>query len=470
MALFEEKDDGTNQEPEETVRPKIEPEVYRGITIDTAYTPASSLLTYVEGSDWTVDYYSQVLGADSEPMPLSLGRDPVYQQYKRIKSMVIRVTTPLGFNQDTETTTMEVTGAATTFPFLVPNIGDMFVADVGDGRIGLFTVSDQPVRATILRDSVYTIQYVMVSELTKSQMDDLEAKSIQTFTYSHDSLINGLGPFVTEQDRIREANYSDTYHELVSRYLQDFYSTEHATLLVPDQRDKTYDHFTTRAVLSLIGSRHHSRLRRVKELNVTAEPVMSEITAWDALLRQDATKLLGALTEMRLVSTRYFKGRVTLQALGYTGIDSVVFPKHAASSVDSWYDHEDAGDYGGESLLEGKPRRSTYMEFPSQAERQPPEFQETLVSAEVEPWAVPADIHPVAQDDYYIFTEAFYDDDAAQQSKLEMLARQVVNREALNLPQLDHLLTRVYDWDNLERFYYYPVLFVILKLAMRSRA
>lgn len=462
MALFEDKD-APLPEPPATIRPKIEPKQFDGITVDTKYTPSSALLTWVEGSNWTVDYFSQVLGADNEPTAQDLHREPIYQQYRRIKAMHLKVTTPLSFSQDPTLKTMDVRGSGITYPFLVPNKGDMFVADIGDGRIGAFTITEAT-RATILKDSVYNVEYALVAELDNQRMADLDRKTIETFHYSQASLISGCGPFVTAEEKMRGERYQEMYRELIKRYLTDFFSQEHSTLLVPDQLRKTYDHFTTRAVLQTVDSDVDIRLRRVREMNVSAEPVMHQPTLWDAIIRMDDTRMYGATQKANLVTTTYFKGRPTLQALGYTGIDRLVFPIDVATDVDTQYDHNYA-DRAGLPFREGRPRRPLPGEPKTQAERNLRFFQPTPMMEGVDPWRLPPDIHPVVHDDYYVFSEAFYRDDRDHQSKLELLMGQAIRREALNLDALDALLTHVFDWDNLERYYYYPAVWCLLKRA-----
>ncbi len=466
MALFDEKtEEGATPPP--AITPHIEPAVFDGITVDTEYTPSSALLTWVEGSNWTVDYYSQVLGSDNEPTPQDINRDPIYQQYKLIKAMDLKVTNPLSFSQDPQLRTMEVRGSGITYPFLVPNKGDMFVADVGDGRVGVFTITEA-LRSTILRDSVYTVEFMMVAELDRTRLNDLERKTIETYHYSQDSLIRGCGPFVTEQEKTRHQRYAELRHELIRRYLTDFLSQEHSTLLVPDQLRKTYDHFVTRAVNMLVSTQDDMRLRRVKELNVTAEPVMSQPTLWDALIRLDDTRLYGTTQKATCLSTNYFRGRPTMQALGYTGISRVVFPMEASTAVDAQYDSEDATVPQGIPFREGRPRRPLEGPHKDQATRNPIYFQTTPLSHGIEPWKLPADIHPVVKDEYYVLSRAFYQRDKPAQSKLEQLTYQALRGEALNLDQLDHVLERTLEWDNLERYYYHPILFVLLKLGMQG--
>lgn len=475
MALFDE----TPSSPVPEVPPitpkkptsRIETECFRGITIDTQYSPSSAFLMWIGGSSWTVDYFSQVLDQDNEPTPQNLDRDPIYQQYQRIRGMELKVTTPLSFSQNEEVLTMSASGSGVTYPFLVPNKGDMFIADIGDGVAGVFTITRSE-RATILKDSVYNVDYTMVDRLTPERLTDLEKKTIHEYRYSRNSLSRGCGPFVTEVQYNRAARYQKLRTELLNRFISDFYSHQFQTLLVPDQSVTTYDHFVVRSLLKLVTADDHPQVRRIRQLNVSAEPVMSQDTLWDAIIRRDTTKLRGGLQRVHLVNTTSFKGRVTLQALGFTGIRRVVFPSEQPTDIDAWYNGKVYRTMAGFSFEEGKPKRLPNHPLPPQSERSNPWFIRMVLEpdeeSEIPAYRWPADIHPVVTDDCYVLSEAFYQDRPAEQSKLELLIWQVMRSEALNYDQLDALLEHLWDWDNLERYYYHPLVWLLLTVGIQQ--
>lgn len=470
MPVFEEEPDEKVAPQPEPIKLKIEPIKYEGITIDTKYTPSSAILAWAQGSNWTVDYYRQELGRDSEPASLALEREKVYQQYRLIKGMVLKVNDALTFDQATDTRIMTASGSGWTLPFLTPNQGDMFIANVGDGQLGLFTISEPPRRKTILRDSIYEVTWTMVGLLSDKHKENLDWKVIQTLYYSHSSMLSGCGPFVSLEEQTRSTTYSEYYQGIIKRYLTDFFSNEHSTLLVPDQWMKTYDHFIVKMFLTMIGGHEDIRVRRIRALNVMGAAIMKVPTVLDALLYKDPAILYGSTQRAHLVATRQLRGQPTLQAIGFTGIDRMVYPMEAPTDIDSQYDHRNFFLPEGTPFHEGKLRRPVVNgPVVSQTERDPSYFKAIPDDIELEPsdfYKRPADIHPVVIDQHYIFSTLFYNN-AKGQSKLELLANQAIKGEELNYRQLDQLLGSVYDWDNLERFYYHPVVLVLLRLAMR---
>lgn len=469
MPIFEEVEEEVQCPEENAVKVRAYPDVYRGIAIDTKYVPRSSMLNWINGSNWNVTYFSQVLREDQEPTPLALHREPAYQQYQRIIGIDIKVNQPLDISQSEDVRTFSVTGSGHTYPSLVANFGDMFFGNIGDGRIGLFTVTSAR-RETFLRDSTYAIDWKMVGFVTAQQIANLEEKSIMTYYWSSANLLNGCSPYVTEQEQKDNEEFAKMREEIIRRYVGDFFSIEHSVFLVPDQLFKTYDHFVTKTLLTMLETSRFKELRRAKLLNVQSEPIMKQPTIWDALIRQDLTRFCGNTEKAHLVSTRISRWRPELQAIGYTGIAMMVYPIGIPTDIDSYYDGETLCRPEGIPYQEGVPRRPRRGPYVSQKDRDDPWFKRIPPEKEnlVEAWKTPQDIKPVTCDDYYVFSEDFYYEDAKFQSKLEMLTWQMIKCEALDRNQLRAIVKCCLEWDNLERFYYHPVLIALLGYSKRK--
>ena len=263
------------------VSPKVKSNV-----VDTRYQPHKSLLTYVEGASWQVNYYSQILGGDDEVSDLQLSQEAPYQQYRRIKNLELKVTSELSDSQDAQTRTWEVNGEATVYAGVIPNIGDIFIADIGDGKEGVFTILTSEKKSR-LHDSVYGITYKLRTEMNAVHKRDLDSKVVleQVFV-KHNLQHNKTATLVTSEFE-QLAKIEVSYKQLIAHYFRDFFNIEYQTLLVPDQPLRLYDPFLVSGLLSSIDQTEHPYIHKIKILNVDRDPVFKEINLWSCLVQNN---------------------------------------------------------------------------------------------------------------------------------------------------------------------------------------
>lgn len=391
---------------------------YEGVTVDTARHDVSKFLVTIEGSSWTVDYYSQMLGNDSETQSLQLDLDPAYQQYTGIYGMELKVTTALDSSMTDDTGGMTTTGTAVVYPYLIPNQGDMFVADTGDGRKGLFTVTNVE-RRTILKETCHEITYQMVSYLTDEYKENLELKTIRKTYFRRDLLVDGQNPFLISSDAEKIERLYEHKRELLGRYIKTFLDSEYKTLLEPRETDDAYDHFLTKAVTSVFGVNDQPLMREVNIMNCDGDDLMNEYTLWDCLLDMDDSMLSLAVKTMKLLPTHRFQHAPIYRGIAYSGIRTMYYP-----DIDKQIDPYSPSD--SEQPL----------------------------------------IRPPHDGGTYIFSPAFYDGSSGM-TVLESEARKAIEGKAVDHAVLDTLAKDSYQWDESEQFFYLPILIILLKVAER---
>ena len=73
-------------------------------------------------------------------------------------------------------------------------------------------------------------------------------------------------------------------------------------------------------------------------------------------------------------------------------------------------------------------------------------------------------IKQITVDDYYVFSKEFYED-ISEQSQLEILTAQTLRGQPVDLKVLADLADYAVKFDNLERFYYTPIILALIKMA-----
>ncbi|TXI10407.1 MAG: hypothetical protein E6Q68_08325, partial [Polynucleobacter sp.] len=272
------------------VVPVIAEPTYKGITVDNSITPRENLLVHIAGSAWIVNYYSQVINANVNTEGQNVTMDPVYQQYTKIHDYEMRVNSPLSYSQDNVTKVSTYTGSATLYPGLKPNRGDMFIADMGDGSAGLFTVISTE-KMSYFKDATYKVDYTLVSPVTPDRVADLDNKAVKTVWFKKEQIEQGGTPFLVRDEAESLSRLKSDYKSLIGTYYKEFFNKEFSTLIVPGQSVSVYDHHLVRFCSSLFNSDDAQEIRHTRIFGDELNDNLSVVTPYDAIIKRDKSLL-----------------------------------------------------------------------------------------------------------------------------------------------------------------------------------
>ena len=499
---------------------------YKGVTVDTYKQQLSSILIYVEGSQWITEYYSQVLNENNELNPLQPKLPAPYQQYIKIKELELKVTDPLTHNQNQENNEMEVVGTANVPAGVIPNVGDMFLADIGDGKEGVFAVTASD-KKTMFTSAVYVIEYRLVNPNGTQKRLELENKVVKTVYYRKDFVTFGQDPIIIEPEVLNIEKLTTHLNNIKDYYFSRFYSNEYSTLIVPNQGASVYDPFLVKTMQAMFNVDEHPVLQKIRHLNIEGDQALKQDTLWTALLNVNKTYLLNAVTKIWLVSTRYWSGYPLLKTIRFSGIEYVAYPNNPLTTVNNqfclgpevvgiqfsdssridsngdvipWVDPtptpppvvvgewdasndtfptlgtgpsntiapydtwliSDAGSPGGLALAENQ--------FIQAVVAAPGQDASNWIIYDMSTPIIPPNplIRPVTLDDYYVLSEAFYTNNGPLQSVLEVQLTNMFSDEAISISELYRLCDDYLNWGLLEQFYYTPLLLTMIKHVIRK--
>lgn len=500
---------------------------YRGKVVDTHKNPLSEIMMYVEGSSWTVNYYSQVLGKDDELSDQQVSMSAANQQYVLTQALELKVSSQLSTSSDAQSTEVTMTGSAVIYAGIIPNKGDVFLADIGDGREGVLTVT-QVERKTILKGTAYEISYAVTGYNVAERRFDLDRKTIKVVHFRRDLIKYGQKPVLIPSEVATLEQFEKFLREFKAQYFSRFFSTEYQTLLLPNQRFTVYDPFLTKAVLALFNTDEHPLLRKIKVLNIAGDEAMNCFQFWNCLLTLN-DDLHSILTqEMFVVRSQYFMKSPAFMSIYHSGVSYVVYPKGGRIDIDKQYVHqcERHGEaiIGGQATLVGndclvmtlieafdlaaenitntdldptplpdgascpidseladdpvtEPLLDTLLDVTELLENDTfvttpePDPLEEVVDETIDlfdQYNFQPLIHSVTIDDCYVFSKWFYERAEQGQSKLEVQTNLMLQGKSVDLDVLTAICEDVKNWGLLERFYYVPVLMVLIKVAIRS--
>lgn len=449
-------------DPVIVTQPHIVSPDFRGTTVDTRYVSEADLLTHIAGSEWVVEYFSQVIGEDEELSHQQINQHAVYQQYLRIKKLELKVTSPLSQVQDPEDNEWRVVGTANTYPFVIPNVGDMFLADIGDGREGVFTITSSE-KKTIFKEACYEVTYVLTdySDGVQARLNDLIEKTVKTVHYERRFLQMGQYPMLVDEQVVTLDKLQKRLREMVSVFMSEFFSTEHQTLLIPEQDSPAYDPFVVKTILAVLNVEEHTIIKRIRELNVDGADGLKNFTIWSMLLEMDNDTLSLLTEKMWLVSNKSFNRWPVFAGVYHSKITGVVYPFNHVPGCFT------PSPNAGRPIWERDPisldeiyRRLVLNGFGNVV----PDEDGLPDDSNLQP---PPLIHRVRKDEYYVFSKAFYERRSNGQSRLELLTHATIEHTVYDPALLLEICDAYKTWTPLDRFYYIPILIVLLKTCIR---
>jgi hypothetical protein len=456
--------------------------------VDQTWTPLLNIIKHRAGASWQpLGYYNQRLTRDSEVQGVAASLDPTFQSYIKIVNPELKVSSPLSANFDNETKTTTYSGTATLMGF-VPNIGDFFSADTGESVISLFRVTEvsQP---SILRETVYEINYSLDTQ-DRQKFDDLEKKTVRVYHYVEDFLNYGTSPLVLPQDYQNLVSLHAALPKWIARYLKWFFSQEYTTLLVPDQPLETYDPFMVQFFKFITSGNRAPELQRLRTLNVDEDTNATADSIWTALINRDEEHLRYAFTQYCLISVASFADQAEYNSIRYSGLSWVVYPINNVKNIDKSNSAKYVVKINSGLLISSQkevsnPPTSLAMWDPGLGEGCDPEdysldtYASSLEAArkrftdtvDINLKAISANLTDVVtqigKDSSYVFSEAFYQN-AIGQSVIERLVRQYLRGQKVDHKAITAVLGTVDRWGMLERFYYLPILFLMIQNALKG--
>lgn len=473
-------------DPDDTPRPAPQPAVrevaspdYRGITVDTRDEPVENLLTHVEGSSWTTQYFSQVLNIDSQTAGQNQSVSGVFQQYTEITNMELKVSSPLSSSQDPQTKQMQLRGTAVVYPFVIPNTGDMFLADIGGGREGIFQVTSS-VRKSTFERPVHEIEYVLVNYEITSKLADLRSKVVRKLYYERDFLQHGQNPLLFEEEYEIVKFLRRNYRDLIAKYFRQFYSREFATLLMPGQKPAVYDPYLVAGCLSFFDTWDTDEIQKVKAYNVDEDDALRSWNIYSVLKHRDLGMLTGAFVDYGTVQTTTFSIDPTMYSIRHSGLGSVIYPMDPLLTVDYvQYPNPRIPDAADLSPAPQVLKPSVYNNLPTAVKRLADQFSNVVLNGfnaadsdgnEIDYPEPPPLINKAMDDGAYVFSRAFYANDTSpgKQSQLELQVRKYLKGEEVEMRYLKMIVEDMINWSSMDRFYLVPILLVLIKARIRS--
>ncbi len=430
-------------------------------SIFTELVPSSkidSLLKYVEGYPWTVNYRAQILNTNNTVANFDPSAPNLTQPAYLILDLVLQVSSPLSSSYDQQTSVTSLQGTAITPLGLTPNVGDVFLAKVDTAEDAYFVVSSVS-RKTHRKQTLYEITYNLYIYTNTDPVVDASFYSTINEKYYFNKDTNYFNRDLLIKPSVKEATdrLKLFLHSTREYYFKTFPQKKTGSILVPGSDKTLYDAFLVDFLYATVSHDYliDSRLYRhtVPNSNPSSRTILDAIVSRNKILLSMVPKTAGFLP------TRELERLTRLNNPYNSGIDYTLQPILEANNI--------------EVPLRAVKDRSLFLDTPLTPQNSTVVADPIVISTTVNDITYQKPVlHEMFKDDYYIVTKTFYDyisdnTEYINLSYLEFVIYRFIYGHAIAREDLVLAIESYNNWSYIHQLYLLPVLWVIIEANIR---
>lgn len=454
--------------------PEIYDKPYKHSIVDSEKTPIESLTAWLGGSNWQVDYYSQIFRKGEELKAFDPKSLNPYQNYHKINRLILKLQGAIDNNDETSSGRFELTGSAIIppHPNLIPNVGDTFIADMGEGQAGQFTVTSIRKLANNL-SSAWNISFKHERGVDKQLEGLLESKVTRESYYNRDYLITGQNAILASEEYLAVKTLERYLKQISTQFVANNFSYENHTLIIPGQPMATYDPYVVRAALSVISIEDVGQLRDIREYNCDDHRIPKFNDVYTAIIKRDPTLLYSGFRKFAKILTSLLTPSVYQNSVRYTGIKAIVVPYRQQLDNDNYTGLNDLIEFGRNITVDSGITMNGVLDechcygdlsIPVSCEcdqtTEPPIPDPTIGN--------PGFDIPKISNTSYVLSDAFYDKTLIHCSLFERLLWNILDNKPIDNEVVYKFAECYHLWGKLEQYYLGPFLILLMRACLRG--
>lgn len=204
---------------------------------DSYQRMANTLAGYPEGRIIKVTYFSQntpITDIRSKIVDLSAWtKDDVHLAWTEIRQFEIRASGEIGFSYEENTNNTKINGEGLVFPGFNPQVGDIFIYRIRNGKIGIFYISNVS-RLALGQETYHSIEFVLQDYLTPAFRSRLSRQATAVFYFDKQKFLTGNYAFMSSEGYIQQKELNHLRKEIIQNYCDRFYSNDMSSFIRPD--------------------------------------------------------------------------------------------------------------------------------------------------------------------------------------------------------------------------------------------
>lgn len=210
-----------------------------------------TLLAYPEGTPVVVNYYHQNFSQKnirSTPGDISHEENAVHKSMTKISQFEFRITEAMQHSFEKEDGFTTVKGTGVTYSGFVPYVGDLFLFNLGDGKIGVFKINDVD-RLSYRHATFFKIDFEVTHYLTKELLEKLEEGVTDHVVFDKHKYLNEGCVFLTHESYTTLKELEKLKLSMSKYYASRFFYEPAESYL---RHDGIYDPYLVKFLLSLL--------------------------------------------------------------------------------------------------------------------------------------------------------------------------------------------------------------------------
>ena len=410
--------------------------------VNTASGQTDSVLgMQVAGSPWKGNYYQQLKEIDDVADTIDDRIDSAHQQYSKINNYVAKMQGDLNYSITEDTKETTVTGEMILTDTLIPNRGDLWVAEFGTNRIGVFAVTETE-RLSAFNGSAYRASIHLVETSDVRSLGDkytsLESKTISNYYYDANYLYLGTKATLSSDEVHYRTSLRNTAKRMVGDHIREFFDRTASTIVLTIGSETVYDPNIVEFILKTFKS-GTGPIRNYKEAN--ANPA----TIWDNLIERNPLFSNFIMDKFELAVMARNHDLPFLYGLQHTLITYIVRTR----------DSDDPSAVTDSSYSNAGCTTDEYAVTLDSLTTITPNISDTVVPP------IPA----VGLDNSYVMSTEWYTGDY-DTSILESAVSDWLNNEPISTDKLISLQEASRTFSTIERFYLNPIVIFLLSNSL----
>jgi hypothetical protein len=421
---------------------RINTPAYKSAVVESKYIPLGSLITHISGALWGggVTWYSQVLGKSEEPNPFDPNLPPIYQQYRKIKTLQLKVTSPLEYQQQEDSNDPELQGVSVTLGGFIPNEGDVFLADVGSGREGIFVLNKVPQKKNILAEEVYEVSYTFVafSDTNTKYISLLDSRTVKIEVYTPPNNGRPSYTLIDEDVVLLKKDFVELRKAVIYGFHDSFYDPARNTYLSPEGY---YDGNLINFIKNIVSVRELPGMVVLDTYRLGNYFPARKDLIYKAFLTGEGSLLRNVVQKAVLLDLGGLSTNVPSTIANYNDIHYAVVP--------------DAPQHDPSNTLVVKYTSPIWT------------VDETLYQSHNPTFGRPL-IKPIEVDDFYILSQQFYTGQRDGMSELETIIYSGLNKQTIDTSKVNAIYNAYLELNATNRFFYGPIMIMLFNYAIAS--